>query len=223
MPENIRFVFPEDVSYEATKALITDKYFLRFNANILKDSQCFVVVEYGEPALVPVACAAVTDAASSPLFSETYLDRPADVMLAEVLGKTIRREELVEVGSLAGNTRPGAVARLLTALPWLLWCRRRRYALVTATAQVRGLLARCRIPFEPLAKARIDVLPPAERSRWGSYYENDPVTGFVNLAEPAFTFVQNGLNAFMMTNVVLTAQTLHSAPTGEEVLGGHVH
>lgn len=130
------------------------------------------------------ACAAITSAANKPLFSEQYLDRPCDQLIAQRELRPVLREHVAELGTFAASD-PGSGVELFQILPLLAWLRGFRYALLTAVADIRDLLASNGVGFVSLAPARIEALAPEQRARWGSYYANHPVTGYVALEQPA--------------------------------------
>jgi hypothetical protein len=110
-------------------------------------------------------------AAAEPLFLERYLDQPVEFALAQHVGNSIARDRVVEVGNLA-SLSCRAACHLVAALPRILLADGNQWIVFTATAAVRGMLARFRAPVIELARATRDRLDDADE--WGRYYNNDP-------------------------------------------------
>ena len=118
------------------------------------------------------AAAGYTPAASRSLFLEQYLDRPVEAVLAGALGERVPRERIVEVGNLAaapagcGRRFLPALGRHLTALDY-------RWAVFTATRELRHLLERLAFPALELGPAARERLPDGGAA-WGTYYAHQP-------------------------------------------------
>ncbi|MEK8106381.1 thermostable hemolysin [Micromonospora sp. M12] len=119
-------------------------------------------------------------AACGPLFCEQYFDEPAEQVVGARLGRPAHRRNIVEVGPFAAQ-ESGAGAEILAVLPMFAWERGMHYGLVTVTRRLTLMLRRQRYTFEPLVDARPERLPPDQRERWGTYYDNDPQTGLIRL------------------------------------------
>ncbi len=111
-------------------------------------------------------------ARSAPLFLEAYLDEPIETVLSSALGMHIWRDELVEVGNLAARV-PGMGRSLVTSLAALIAGAGGRWAVFTATDELRGLFARLGIALVDLAPADGRRLGD-ELAHWGTYYDADP-------------------------------------------------
>ena len=118
-------------------------------------------------------------AAHEPLFLERYLDEPIEHAIAKVAQQTVTREQLVEVGNLAGVSCRAAT-RLVLELPRLLLARGHRWIAFTATDKVRQLLASYGAPLLELAPANASRVAGLADD-WGRYYETDPrvMVGFL--------------------------------------------
>lgn len=118
-------------------------------------------------------------AAQSRLYLEAYMDDPIETALGKRLGHLVHREEVVEVGNLAGSgCRPAR--RLVAMLPGLLLARGHRWVVFTATASVRRILVSLNAPLLELAPARAAQVE-SRSDIWGRYYDNDPrvMAGFL--------------------------------------------
>lgn len=105
------------------------------------------------------------------LFSEAYLDDPAELTLGAALGRRVARTEIVEFSSLAAP-RPGAGLPLVGAAIRLCQAAGASYGLFTATARLRALLRRAGLACVDLGAANPERL--ANAGAWGSYYLHDP-------------------------------------------------
>lgn len=110
--------------------------------------------------------------AVEPLFLERYLPAPIEQMLAEASGRPVDRNSIVEVGQFASQCA-GEGRRLMRALARHLVDCGFRWAVITATADLRRLLRREGLGVLPLATARPHCLGDEAR-RWGSYYRHAP-------------------------------------------------
>jgi hypothetical protein len=101
-----------------------------------------------------------------------YLEQPVEAAIASATGQPVRREQVVEVGNLAGSNCRAAM-RMVALLPGYLLSRDYRWIVFTATSTVRGILEGFGAPLVELARAdgaRVAGSP----DRWGRYYEKDP-------------------------------------------------
>lgn len=112
-------------------------------------------------------------AASAPLFLETYLDAPVEAVIAQQTARPIDREQVVEIGNLAGAS-PGALRLLIPRLCAQLQHGGCRWAVFTGSARLCNGFARLGLPLQVLTAADIDRLPPSARSDWGRYYDESP-------------------------------------------------
>lgn len=113
------------------------------------------------------------------LYLEQYLERPIEAAIATATGATVQREQIVEVGNLAGSNCRAAM-RMVAQLPAFLLARDYRWIVFTATSTVRGILEGFGAPLVELARAdgaRVASGP----DRWGRYYDKDPrvLAGFL--------------------------------------------
>lgn len=122
--------------------------------------------------------AGVRGAGESILFLEHYLDQPVDVAIGAALARSPwprrqpGREEIVEVGNLAGVSCRAA-ARMVAQLPAYLRSQRYGWIVFTATAAVRQILAGFGAPLLDLGRAERSKLGDAPDD-WGRYYDADP-------------------------------------------------
>jgi hypothetical protein len=113
-----------------------------------------------------------TAAGRAPLFVEQYLDQPIEATLAERLGVSVERSQIVEVGNLAA-TRPGAARRLIVRMTALLHRRGHTWVVFTSTRSLLNSFARFDLAPIVLAPADAGRLPDGGAA-WGSYYATAP-------------------------------------------------
>ena len=125
--------------------------------------------------------AGIRGAEESRLYLEHYLDCPVEERLTASLrslpvdrggARAVRRDEIVEVGNLAGASCRAAV-RMVAQLPVFLMSRRYSWIVFTATGALRQILEGFGAPLIELGRADPSRVATAADS-WGRYYETDP-------------------------------------------------
>jgi len=113
------------------------------------------------------------DGGAAQLFSEQYLDAPAETLITQHLRRGVRREQVVEVGNLA--LRESGHARwVIAATTVFLHAAGYRWVLFTA---VRHLInAFQRLGLQPVVMAQADPRRLSDGGAcWGRYYEAAPL------------------------------------------------
>lgn len=118
-----------------------------------------------------ILAAAGYRSAAEPLFLERYLDVPIEVAVAP--SRPVPRSQVVEVGNFA-SARAGEGRRLLLALGAHLATQDVQWVAGTVTAELRQLVVRLGLGVIALAPARGERLG-AELTRWGSYFDHEPI------------------------------------------------
>ncbi len=108
----------------------------------------------------------------SALFSEQYLDEPADRLAGRLLNQAVRREEMVEVGNFALSD-PGHARWVIAATTAYLAAAGYRWVLFTATRPLANAFRRLGLRPLELAAADPSRLPDGGAA-WGGYYEAGP-------------------------------------------------
>lgn len=111
-------------------------------------------------------------AAQERLYLEQYLDTPIEAAIAAASGRPVRRDQIVEVGNLAGASCRTAM-RMVAQLPAHLLARDFRWIVFTATSTLRQILLSFGTPLVELARAD-GARVAGGRDDWGSYYDTDP-------------------------------------------------
>lgn len=110
--------------------------------------------------------------AAEPLFLERYLPQPIEQTLAAATGQRLDRNDIVEVGQFASRCA-GEGRRLMLALARHLVDAGYRWAVITATADLRRLFRRQGLSALPLGTAQRRCVGDEVRL-WGSYYRHAP-------------------------------------------------
>ena len=110
--------------------------------------------------------------ASEPLYLERYLDTPVEEAIRARTGAAVDRAHVVEIGHFA-SARHGAGRRLMTLLARHLLSVGARWAVTTATHELRLLYDRLGLQAWWLADARPGAVGE-QASDWGRYYEHAP-------------------------------------------------
>ncbi|AEW97845.1 MULTISPECIES: thermostable hemolysin [Streptomycetaceae] len=164
-----------------------------------------------------VSCAGITYASAGPVFSERYLGSRCETAIGERFGHPVDRSRVIEVGALASRGS-GAGQEIIRLTPIIAWCLGMEYILCTVTRGLRAALDRASIPFTVLAPADPGVLAPAERTSWGSYYDQEPQVGAIDLRVLAALFAAaTGRYSFVRPEVALIGGA-PAAPGPREVL-----
>lgn len=152
------------------ESFVTDKFRTAWQAR----------VETFMPWLISLQClghcsavAGIRPAASEKLFLEEYLDAPVEQVLGRVVGRSIPRRDIVEIGNLAASQR-GSSHLLFLIFTATLHAAGYRWIVFTATQALRNNLEKLGFPLQLLAKADPALLDPTQQAEWGSYYASDP-------------------------------------------------
>lgn len=157
------------------EALIRDVYRERYGAEI-PGWMPFLAARPGREGM---QAAAGFRPGNEQLYLENYLDRPVEAAIANHIGRTPRRDTIVEVGHLASR-RSGAGALLLLDLADHLHRSGFDWLVNTATTDTRRLILGLRAAPLALAAADPTRLPDGGRA-WGRYYDDQPVVLAIHL------------------------------------------
>ena len=128
-----------------------------------------------------LAAFGLRDAAAGRLFLESYLDQPIEQVVGARGAGPVARQEIVEIGNLAG-CHPGALRLLSPLLGDRLLGMGYRWLVFTGSAQLINGFARLGIDLDVLAPAAIERLPEHSRADWGSYYDHAPLVVCADIA-----------------------------------------
>jgi hypothetical protein len=128
-------------------------------------------------------------AGAEPLFLEAYLDAPVEQLAGAALGRTVIRDQMVEIGNFAADNGHvmiqlwGAAANDLAG--------QGEVAVATLTRPLRRMFARIGVPLVELAPAQRERLG-SDAQTWGCYYDLDPRVCVSIIADG-----QRAINAFL--------------------------
>ncbi|WP_192954803.1 thermostable hemolysin [Gallaecimonas mangrovi] len=118
-----------------------------------------------------LASCGVRNANGQALFLEQYLDGDIDVILSKRLGRDVQRQQIVEVGNLAGEA--GGSRLMILAVTRLLALSGVDYVVFTATRELQSAFSR--LGLEPWFLAQANPNRLAEGAGdWGRYYDTHP-------------------------------------------------
>jgi hypothetical protein len=105
------------------------------------------------------------------LFLEQYLDEPVETAVSAALGRSVAREQIIEIGNLAASNAWSMIA---------LWGEAANdlggsceVVVATLTASLRRMFGRVGVPIVEVAAADPSRLGVAAAD-WGAYYDTDP-------------------------------------------------
>jgi hypothetical protein len=138
------------------------------------DVQSFMpsLVSFRDAAQTLCGVVGLRPAAQNALYLERYLDAPVEQALTAATGAPVGRDQIVEVGNLAGRNCRAAM-RMVAQLPAYLLGQDYRWIVFTATSTVREILLGFGAPLVELARAE-HARVAGGLDDWGTYYETDP-------------------------------------------------
>lgn len=142
----------------------------RFGSRILDHYPTLLSLQNGDGDVL--AAIGIRNASGEPLFLERYFDQPIERVILSATGIAPSRSDILEIGSMASIGRT-ASARLIAASASYLGTCGCRYAVATATEELRRMLESFGFAWHALGAARPERMPDHGRS-WGSYYEQNP-------------------------------------------------
>lgn len=155
---------------ESLEQYISSIFQAAYGANILQYLPALFCLRQGHSY---TAALGLGSAASSPLFSEQYLQTSIELQVHTVYGKKASRHNIMELGNLVASA-PGQGPLLYLLIAAALHEAGIEYLVFVANKTVRLSIERS--GFTPVA---IQAADPASLGRsakcWGTYYEGDPV------------------------------------------------
>ncbi|MFE8070242.1 thermostable hemolysin [Marinobacteraceae bacterium S3BR75-40.1] len=169
-PYEVTLHRPNDPGRQKIEAFIRTRFYAVYGAR----------PEIAMPLLVAISDASGTlqaavglrPAKGSELFLEQYCDRPIESHLADQVGFTVPRHDIMEIGHLA-SIENGLGRALFVVLTELLHRWQWRWIVCTGTRHVRNSFQRLRLATVNLGEADPNRLPNGTRG-WGSYYDHTP-------------------------------------------------
>ncbi|MFZ0694014.1 MAG: thermostable hemolysin [Alphaproteobacteria bacterium] len=149
---------------QKTERCISEIYRREYGASVSEFPHTLIAAFDGQDAPL---CAAGLRFASSGFFSESYLEQPIEKTLTAWTGRSIERDRIFEVTTLASRNARASLPFLRHIIAFgetygFDW------AFFTATERLRALLRHMRLPLAVLAPAEPGRIECPER--WGDYY-----------------------------------------------------
>ncbi len=157
-----------DALWPAATALIAATYRQIYGADLAQFPPRLMVSIGAQGQILCVAGIRVADEG---FFSDIYLDNGCAAAIAQASGEQVSDADVIEVVNMAAKSQFAALP-LLDAITASGREMSKRWGVFTATASLRRLLVRARLPLLELAPARADRC--ADPAMWGSYYASDP-------------------------------------------------
>jgi hypothetical protein len=164
------------------------------------------------------------DGGIKPLFSELYLDRPAEQMMRLRLDQPVERAQLVEVGNLA-LSHPGQARWIIAATTVYLRAAGYRWVLFTAVTPLVNAFKR--LGLQPIPLVAADPRRLADQgAAWGSYYDGAPrvyagdIEAGVAKLKTCPSLVHPKFKSLLDAARALGATTGHDVPALPECAGG---
>ncbi|MDD4928057.1 MAG: thermostable hemolysin [Gallionella sp.] len=120
-----------------------------------------------------MAACGIRNAGEERLFLENYMDTSVECRLSELVGTSVQRSDIVEIGNFS-VAELGMARQLIGAIFDQLHATSKQWAVFTAVQRVYNAMVKQDIIPEILCAADIKKLPPEEQSEWGSYYQQNP-------------------------------------------------
>ncbi|GGJ51388.1 thermostable hemolysin [Streptomyces brasiliensis] len=169
--------------FQIAADLVQDVFATQYQASIRPNPDAFLAyfesAEDGTESAL--ACAGLSFPEQDNILLERYLDAPVEKVIADELDAPVAREQILQIGNIA-SVRASAGGEIIKALPLVMACLGRPYAVMTMTGRLAMLMQRLGVVFHPLVDASRDALSPQEAAQWGSYYDTRPVVGWAEAA-----------------------------------------
>jgi hypothetical protein len=168
---HVSFSGPEAEDREEIERFIYNSFKLAYGAHVHHFMPQLMSLRDAQGELLG-ACG-LRSAGAEKLFLEAYLDAPIDSILTGLAMHPVQRNDIVEVGNLAGF-RPGMARHLIAVLTAHLHEIGVHWVAFTAIPGLRNAFAKLGIEIFPICKAEKTRLPHECQAGWGSYYGQNP-------------------------------------------------
>lgn len=164
----VQIVEPTDLDRPEAEEFVREVYAREYGARIDRFADRLLCRSNGRGEIV---CVAGLRLASDGFFSERYLAQPVEAALANATGRSVRRDDVYEVTTLASRS-PREIAAFVDdiiafgARNGLSWC------FFTLTRRLSLLVGR--LHLSPIYLGDADPARIADASAWGRYYETAP-------------------------------------------------
>lgn len=145
-------------------------YYMQYGAHLSTYSSELLALNASEKDVL--SCVGINGADKGELFLEQYLDEPVERAISCLLGHSVQRDQVAEVGTLS-VVSSGLCRLMMSSLAGFLTGRGKRYIVFTAVKTLRNTFRRLDIPYSCVAEADPKKLK-GDSSEWGRYYEASP-------------------------------------------------
>ncbi|WP_191830421.1 thermostable hemolysin [Pseudomonas fluorescens] len=166
--------------WSAAQEFVKLRYKNAYGAVIAPSPDYFLVVSEDEKSIQ--ACAGIWFAGEGKLFSENYINENCEKILSGLETRRVERSTVAEIGSVA-SVNSAAGRCMFKMLSVVSWCLGARYLLCTSNPRSIQVMMQCKVNFVPICSADMNRAPRAEGITWGSYYDDQPITGYIRLNE----------------------------------------
>jgi len=170
--------------WRESATLVSKVFMTNFGARVVPDPDQFIAYmgqdDDGRDEVE--ACIGISFVEKGPVFVERYLDAPIQDVLSAAAGQEVRREQVLQLGSVA-SIRNLAGAEIYRAMPLIQTCLGRSYAVMTMTNRSAALAKRLGLISHPLCEADGTRLGAEELADWGTFYDQRPSVRWGRLSE----------------------------------------
>ncbi len=166
--------------WSAAQEFVKLRYKNAYEAVIAPSPDYFLVVSKNVGAIG--ACAGIWFADEHQLFSENYLGITCESMISGLESRPVERRAIAEIGGVA-SVNSSAGRCMFKMLSVVSWCLGAQFLLCTSNPRSIKVMAQCKVEFIPICTADIEKAPSVDGITWGSYYDDQPVTGYIRLEE----------------------------------------
>lgn len=164
----LQVITPDHPDRTMIENYVAQRYQRAFDAQLETFMPVYLAL-YEQDKLISVC--GIRSAASESLFLESYLIRPAEIMIGERLGINVSRGELIEFGQLASFSKGFSRAHFFMMSQHLI-AMGYRCCIFTATGPLLALMQRMHLQPQIIGAANPQVIERAWQ--WGNYYQHHP-------------------------------------------------
>lgn len=171
---------PGHPEWDATTAIIATVYRRAYGARLASFMPSFLKVSDKQGAFRAIV--GIRKAVDQPLFLELYLDESIEKAIAAKANEVVDRKSIIEIGNLA-ESRPGDARLGIIASTMYLHKLGYRWVVFTAVPQLLNAFRRLGMEPTPMLAADPERLPEDQRAVWGSYYAENPMVCYGDIAQ----------------------------------------
>jgi hypothetical protein len=204
----ISIVYPNMNLYNELQAIISIKYYEIYGARINPTPDLFIFLDKSLSNDTKAgSCFGVTMAKNKKLFSEIYIDNPIDKTISHKLQRNVIKDCIAEIGSFISFKHQGAGRELASIMNEILFLYGIDYILITVTQKLLSIFFDLNLNFIKLKKAFKSRLSIQEQNKWGTYYNTNPITGFIPIRDYIKTLVFNSIQDHYTRSMIQQIET----------------